>query len=158
MTIYTDGSFRRKENMGGLGIIVLDKDNNIIDAYSEQTVGTTSNREEMKAILWALENYGVDKNEFFYPIVYSDSAYAVNSFSDWIWRWKYNNWTRGNGQPVENLDLIKKYDIIYTEHKKRIKIQKVKGHADNKFNNLADLLATGKIKPEDCLNGRQLYY
>ena len=67
------------------------EDNKIIAAHAVRSNGTTNNREEMKAIIWALEKFG---NR--HPIVYSDSAYAVNTFSSWMWNWKRNNWIKFN--------------------------------------------------------------
>ena len=76
--------------------------------------------------------------------IYSDSAYTVNAFLEgWIYSWQINGWRTANKKPVQNielwqelLDLIKPHNVTWN---------KVKGHADNKFNNRCDELATGEI-------------
>lgn len=128
------------------------KDLHLIDAFAHQTIGTTNNREEMKAILWALYNYGVSADSFTYPIVYTDSMYCVNTFNDWMYRWKNNNWRKADKSTPENLDLIKFYDIIYNKWNKKIDLRKIKGHAGIEGNELADDLATGRVTAKEVLN------
>lgn len=141
MVIYVDGSCKGNPGPGGFGVVVLNDKGDIINQYQEFCENTTNNREEMKAIIWALENYGKCVPSI---IVYSDSAYCVNTFNIWMKNWKVNGWKRPKGQQVENLDLVKKYDKLINEGY-LIDLQKVKGHADNEFNNLADKLATGYL-------------
>ena len=143
--IYTDGSAHPNPGPGGYGVIITENDK-IIDVFGKQNNEITSNnREEMKAIIWALENYGK-----YSPIVYSDSSYAVNTFNQWMWNWKRNNWIKSDKKIPENLDLIKLFDIIKSTGKK-IDLRYIKGHAGNKYNELADQLATGKILPKEVI-------
>ena len=148
ITIYTDGSCRGNPGPGGFGVIVVE-DDKVIAAYSEKSIGTTNNREEMKAIIYALENYGAKKGDFFVPTVYSDSAYCVNSFTNWIKGWKANGWVRAGGKKLENLDLIKTYDMLEKDYK--IDLRKISGHAGEIYNELADALATGRMSVEEIL-------
>lgn len=162
ITVYTDGSTRKngsKDAPGGFGVIVLESWDGvedtatIIDAHQEQVNGTTNNRMEMSAIIWALENYGDEShrgNGFLIPIVYSDSMYCVNSFTNWIKGWKANGWTRAGGKKLENLDLIKKYDSLVNQGY-MIDLRHVAGHKGNKWNEMADQLATGKISISEVL-------
>ena len=84
------------------------------------------------------------------PVVYSDSAYCVNTFNDWMFRWATNNWIKSDGKTPENLDLVQAYfDHYMAGH--RIDLRKVKGHAGEEWNELADMLATGKISPEEAM-------
>ena len=163
MVIYTDGSCTgngKAENSGGFGVLVLDKDkkneyNIIIDCYSKHSNNTTNNREEIKAILYSFFNYGVNINnkEFVeIPVVYSDSAYAVNTLTDWMFRWAANGWIKSDKKIPENLDLIQAYYDWYQKGY-RIELRKVKGHAGNKYNEIVDKLATGKITVEEIMNG-----
>ena len=47
---------------------------------------------EMKAILHTIEFFGKLDNGFAQPIiVYSDSRYCVNTFTDWAFKWRANN-------------------------------------------------------------------
>ena len=77
MIIYTDGSCSgngTQHSRGGFGVVVLDNNENLIYTYNKKCENTTNNREEIKAILYALINYGKAKE---IPIVYSDSNYCV---------------------------------------------------------------------------------
>ena len=105
---------------------------------------------ELKAILYSFLNYGININNREFaeiPIIYSDSAYAVNTFENWMWSWERNGWLKSDKRPPENLELIQAYYNWYQKGY-RIDLRKVKGHSDNYYNNLADLLATGKMTPE----------
>lgn len=146
MIIFTDGSCRSngKENsVGGYGVVVCDDENNVIACFREDKEHTTNNEMELMAILCAMEKYGK------WPIeitVYSDSAYAVNTFNEWMFSWAQNDWTRGpKHEPIKNLELIQYYYKLYQEGY-RIDLKKVKGHNNIKGNELADALATGAIK------------
>ena len=106
---------------------------------------------EIKAILYSFLNYGVNINNSFLvdiPIVYSDSNYCVQVFNNWMFNWEKNGWIKSDKKIPENLDLIKAYFDWYQKGY-RIDLRKVKGHSTNKWNNLADLLATGKITTEE---------
>ena len=145
MIIYTDGSCNYNPGPGGFGVVILDDNENLILTHSERSQKTTNNREELKAILWAFLRYGVpaaaDENP---PTVYSDSAYSVNTLTNWMFSWEKKGWLKSNNKTPENLDLIKSF-YEYWKRGYRIGLQKVKGHAGNKWNELADQLATNKI-------------
>ena len=150
MIIYTDGSAHPNPGPGGFGVVVLDNNENLLYTYSKQFEGKVTNNEmELKAILYAYFNYGVkEENDWNnnIPIVYSDSNYCVQTFNDWMFRWARNNWIKSDKKTPENLDLIQAYYEWYQKGY-RIDLRKVKGHAGQKWNEMADGLATGKIKP-----------
>lgn len=145
MIIYTDGSAHPNPGPGGFGVVVCNDNNDIIHLYSKQTNNTTNNREEIKAILWSLLTYGKSNEEV---IVYSDSNYCVQTFTNWMFGWARNGWIKSDKKIPENLDLIQAYYNALNEGYK-INLKKVKGHAGNKYNELADGLATGKVKPQN---------
>ena len=68
--------------------------------------------------------------------IYTDSAYIVNSVEKgWLF-----GWVKKGFQGKKNADL---WQLFLKEYKKhRIKFVWVKGHADNKWNNRCDILAT----------------
>ena len=144
--IYTDGSAHPNPGPGGFGVIVLDDNENLLSIHSEQSQETTNNREELKAILWAFLRYGVSAAAGTTPpIVYSDSAYCVNTLTSWIFSWEKRGWIKSDNKTPENLDLIQSF-YKYWQRGFRIELKKVKGHSNNKWNNLADQLATGKFE------------
>ncbi|MCM1237661.1 MAG: ribonuclease HI, partial [Ruminococcus flavefaciens] len=157
--IYTDGSCKGNPGPGGCGVIVCvrwgDEPEEAlcpVNGFQEFEEHTTNNRQELKAIIWALENYGNPKvwfeNPSCIPRVYTDSAYCVNSITKWMPGWKANDWRKANKKPVENLDLIQKIDDLFISGY-RIDLRKVEGHANCYWNNIVDKLATGKTKLED---------
>lgn len=154
MIIYTDGSAHPNPGPGGFGVIVFDNNKNLLYNYSRQfkEEKTTNNEMEIKAILYSFLNYGVNINNTFQPdipIVYSDSAYCVNTFTNWMFSWERNNWIKKTDKkPPENLELIKAYYDWYQKGY-RIDLRKVKGHSNIYENKLADKLATGKLTPKE---------
>ena len=95
--------------------------------------------------MYVLINYGFEN-----PIVYSDSAYCVNTFSSWMYNWKNNGWLKADGNPPENLDLIKAYYDLEMGGR-RIQLIKIKGHSGIYGNELADKLAIGVKRPEEVI-------
>lgn len=138
--IYTDGACSKNGyagSNGGYGFVAL-RDGKLIEVRAKMSNGeTTNNREEMKAILYAILKYG---NE--YPKVYSDSSYAINTFSKWMYGWARNGWIKSNNKVPENLDLIQVYYNLCGQGKK-IDLVKVPGHSGVKWNEVVDKLATG---------------
>ena len=150
MIIYTDGSAHPNPGPGGFGVVVLDNNENLWYTYSKQSAGTTNNREELKAILYAFINHGVKLNDWNIdvPIVYSDSNYCVQTFNEWMFNWAKNGWIKSDKKTPENLDLIQAYYEWYQKGY-RIDLRKIKGHTGHKWNEMADGLATGRIAPYD---------
>ena len=153
MIIYTDGSCLgngKSHNTGGFGVVVLDNNENLVYTYSKQCADTTNNREELKAILYAYFSHGVKVNDWNnnVPIVYSDSNYCVQTFNEWMFNWANKGWIKSDKKVPENLDLIQAYYEWYQKGY-RIDLRKVKGHAGQKWNEMADGLATGKVAPND---------
>lgn len=145
---YTDGSCSKNPGPGGFGVVQINGD--IIQySYSKSCSETTNNREELKAILHAME-IGLKDNE---PIViYSDSAYCVNMLNDWIWGWANKGWKNSKKEEVKNLDLVKRLYNNLNKDFFSCQIKKVNGHCGIPANELADALATGnKIKYQSII-------
>jgi len=138
ITIYTDGACSGNPGPGGWGAIIFANDNKKeISGYSEVT---TNNQMELIAAIKALEL--IEKPSEIE--LYSDSAYLINAFKeDWITKWQLNGFKNANNKDVANAELWVKLIEFNNTHK--IKWIKVKGHADNEFNNRCDQLATGEI-------------
>ena len=166
MIIYTDGSAHPNPGPGGFGVIVLDKDKNLCDnnyklveVYSKQFDKTTNNEQELKAILYSFLKYGVNINNSEFaeiPVVYSDSAYAINTLTNWMFGWAKNGWAKSDKKVPENLDLIKAYYDWYQKGY-RIELRKIRGHDGNYWNEMADKLATGRYTPDDVKRGRKIF-
>ena len=149
MKIYTDGSAHPNPGPGGFGIVVFDDKDNYLKSLSEQVQYTTNNEMELKAILFALKIFGAQANQDFIqpPTVYTDSAYAYNIYTNWMYNWAKNDWLKADGKKPENLEIIKDY---FNESKNKIiDLRKIAGHSNILGNELADKLATGKLHPAD---------
>lgn len=148
LVFYTDGSAHPNPGPGGYGVVgIQSEDEKVIFTRSRQYAGPVTNNEmEIKAILYVMLLFG--KNVFdewgAVPTVYSDSAYCVNMFNNWMFKWAAADWKKSNGEPPENLELVQAY---YEHWQKgyRIDLKKVKGHNGNNWNEMADRLATGKL-------------
>lgn len=137
--IYTDGACSGNPGPGGWGAILMYKNKQLeLSGFEAQT---TNNRMELTAPIEALSRL----KEPCAVSLYSDSAYLVNAFRQgWLAAWQQRNWLKSDKKPVENQDLWKK--ILEYTGIHRIEWIKVKGHADNPYNNRCDELATGEIK------------
>jgi ribonuclease HI len=140
--VYTDGSC--DANPGGNGgytaIIIKDKNPLIISGFESKT---TNQRMELKA---ALEGIKMCDNTSDIEL-FSDSAYMCNMFNNgWIQSWLKNGWMNSKGEKVANRDLIEALLKAIYDRKGNTTFYKVKGHADNIFNNKCDELAKDIIK------------
>ncbi|MFP3393153.1 ribonuclease HI [Brevibacillus sp. SIMBA_040] len=137
--IYTDGACSGNPGPGGWGAVLMYGQH--IKEMSGAEPNTTNNRMELQAAISALSSL----KEACKVTLYSDSAYLVNCFKQgWYKGWLKNGWKNSKGQPVENQDLWKELLRLMDIH--QVEYVKVKGHADNKWNNRCDELATGAIK------------
>ena len=136
--IYTDGACSGNPGPGGWGAILMYK-----GAKKEISGGmkeTTNNIMEITAVLEALKCLKKESD----VQVYSDSAYTVNAFNQgWIYNWMKNGWRTANKEPVKNKELWEELYALTKKHK--VEFIKVKGHADNEFNNRCDEMAREAI-------------
>jgi ribonuclease HI len=144
---YTDGACSVSTGVGAFAVVEVWNNEIDIMHHCETAVGTTNNREEMKAILYVMKNFGHDN-----PNVYSDSSYAINTFNEWMFNWARNDWRKADNSVPENLDIIKEYYDLYQKGY-RIQLYKVPGHSGHVWNELADKLATG-MKGVGVPNGK----
>ena len=136
--LYTDGACSGNPGMGGWGaILIYNGHEKEISGYNKDT---TNNRMEIFAVIQGLKQL----NQPCEVTVYSDSAYVCNAFLEgWIDDWQLNNWRTKGKDKVKNEDLWKLLLMQMDGHK--VSFVKVKGHADNVYNNRCDKLATGEI-------------
>lgn len=134
VTIYTDGACSGNPGPGGWAAILM------VGEVKKELCGgepsTTNNRMELLAVINGLKALTrpceVD--------LYSDSAYVVNAFQqNWIGKWVRNGWRNSAKAEVANSDLWQELLTLTQRHK--VNFIKVKGHADNEFNNRCDVLA-----------------
>lgn len=138
VTIYTDGACSGNPGAGGWGAILMHGEKRKeISGFERET---TNNRMELTAVIRALEMLKGKCN----VELYSDSAYVVNAINNgWLDNWKSNGWVGSDKKQVKNIELWKELDNLLSVYD--VTFIKVKGHADNEFNNRCDELATGEI-------------
>lgn len=131
LIIYTDGASRGNPGRGGYGAILQwgGKEKELSAGYKL----TTNNRMELLAVIKALEALNRDSLDI---QVFTDSEYVVNSIEKgWVFGWEKKNYAG-----KKNADLWQRFLKLYRKH--RIKMNWVKGHANNAMNNRCDVLAT----------------
>ena len=136
--VYTDGACSGNPGPGGWGAILryggVEKE---LSGYENQT---TNNQMELTAAIKGLEAL----KEPCRVVLYTDSQYLSKAINQgWLKSWKKNDWKKSDKKPVLNVELWKQLDSQLTRH--TVTIHWVKGHAQNKYNNRCDALATGQI-------------
>ena len=153
--IYTDGACSYNPGPGGWGAILM------FGGQKKEISGgdemTTNNQMELLAVIKALSALN-NQMELLAVIkalsalkepckveIFTDSAYVCNAFKqDWISGWLMRGWKNANKKPVANRELWE--ELIALTQKHIVHFNKVKGHADNEFNNRCDLLARMEVE------------
>lgn len=139
ITIYTDGACSGNPGPGGWGAILMMGD--VRKEISGGSENTTNNIMELSAVIEALKLLKRPCK----VTVFSDSAYVVNAFNQkWIYGWIKKNWRTAGGDPVKNKELWQELYSLTKVHD--VTFNKVKGHADNEFNNRCDEMAVAESK------------
>lgn len=155
--VYSDGACSGNPGPGGWGAVLMQGDK-WIQEISGFEKHTTNNRMELLA---AINSLAIIKQAFingdtsclmtlkpeymqnkpFSVKLYTDSTYVRSGITDWIKKWKKNNWRSGT---IKNQDLWKTLDDLCQE----IPVEWiwVKGHSGNHYNEIADKLACKAIK------------
>jgi len=137
--IYTDGACSGNPGPGGWGAVIFDQENNQVNISGSEK-DTTNNRMELLAAIMALKEVQINSN----ITIFTDSLYVKNGITEWVIKWKSNGWKNTSKKLVKNKDLWLQLDDLCEKNK--VIWEWVKGHSNNKFNNLADELAVQAIK------------
>lgn len=144
--VYSDGSTRnngRADAVGAWAYVVLNEGKKIYEDCRVE-VGTTNQRMELIAAAEALE-YLFHSHlavPFDRIVVYTDSAYLHNCYTQkWYRNWQMNGWRNTKKEPVANQDLWER--LVRFFEAPEVEFVKVKGHANNEWNNYVDALAQG---------------
>ena len=137
--IYTDGACSGNPGKGGYCAILIY--NGVEKIVSGSEDNTTNNRMELLAVIKGLETL----KEVCSVNLYSDSRYVVDAFNEgWISAWQLNGWKTSSKKEVKNVDLWQSLLTLTSTH--NVTFIKVKGHADNPYNNRCDKIAVEEYK------------
>ena len=139
--IYTDGACSGNPGNGGYcAILKYGEIEKIVSGFENDT---TNNRMELLAVIKGLESL----KKICEVNLFSDSSYVVNAFNEgWIFDWVNNGWKTSSKKEVKNVDLWLKLLELTKIH--QVKFIKVKGHADNPYNNRCDKIAVEEYKKQ----------
>jgi ribonuclease HI len=148
---YTDGASSNNQDaenrVGGYGFIVFAKVGDSAPVKKEgsgRVPGATNNRMEMTALVEALKTVVAHSKAIKSPAtvtIHSDSQIIVDAFNKkWLEGWKKRGWRKADRKEPENLDLWKQIDALIGDLNS-FSIEKVKAHANDKWNNYVDGLA-----------------
>jgi ribonuclease HI len=137
---------------GGYGVYFgPDSEYNVSNAMKEHQP-QTSQRAELTACLVALNQIErIARNTTFTPtlnmfIIVTDSAYLVNSITNYIYKWNNNDFVAASGREVVNRDLFERIDDkLDTMEFGRQKIPVLFWKVDRSENEDADELARNAI-------------
>ena len=135
--LYTDGGCRENQsdnNIGAWGAYMVYGD--VSKEIKGGEINTTNNIMELKG---CIEGLKAIKNKTLPVEVYLDSAYVLNGITNWIEGWKKKGWRTANKKPVLNKELWIELDSERNKFN-NIEFIKVKGHAGNEGNEIADRL------------------
>ena len=159
LNLFTDGACSdngKRSAKGGYGVHVYGKPQYDISTPLFPNEQQTNNRGELRAIQAALDlieqnqgEWGTTYTEYF---IWSDSEYSIHSLTKWAKGWKASGWKKRDGQPIQNIDIIKPlYERI--QRMPRVSLHHVRAHQDLKRNEFpfdgnirADALATASIR------------
>jgi ribonuclease HI len=140
--IYTDGSAQGNPGPGGYGVVLISGSHR--KEISEGFAYTTNNRMELMAVIAGLEALKFNNCDV---TVYSDSKYVADAVEKkWVFEWEKKRFKN-----KKNPDLWKRFLVVYKKH--NVKLIWIKGHADNKENELCDRIAVNvshgiNLKPD----------
>ena len=137
--IYTDCACSGNPGPGGWAAILICR--GVEKVLSGFVPETTNNRMELMGIIYGLQALKRPCD----VTVYTDSSYVFNAFEkNWVARWINNCWLTADKKKIKNQDLWE--ELLEQTEYHDIKWVKVKGHANNEYNNRCDMLARNEIK------------
>lgn len=138
MVLYTDGACSGNPGPGGWAFILRHARSGKTREESGAEKATTNNQMELRAVIEGLKRL---KRRTRVQVV-TDSSYVKQGITDWIHKWKNNNWRRktsGGWRPVKNVELWRRLDGLVQRHE--VTFQHIRGHSGHPENERCDELA-----------------
>ena len=141
VSIYTDGSASPNPGVGGAAAIFV-KNGKIVKKLTHYGgESTTNNKMELQAILLVYPELSETER----VVIYTDSEYVKKGLNEWVIGWEKNNWMKKDGEAVKNVEQWKQL-LKYKRAFPLAKLEWVKAHADNQWNNIVDKMAKEAAK------------
>tara|TARA_R110001592_G_scaffold6803_3_gene37260 strand:- start:8909 stop:9787 length:879 start_codon:yes stop_codon:yes gene_type:complete len=139
--IYCDGACSPNPGKSGTGLALYQQGKISSLYYGLYQPNGTNNTAELNGLLYSFKLAKKHLGEVDQVQILSDSKYSIDCITKWAKGWQAKGWTRGKGEEIKNLDLIKECFSLYQEIKQQLIISHVKGHANIEGNELSDRMA-----------------
>jgi ribonuclease HI len=137
ITIHTDGACDGNPGPGGWAALLRYGDH--VRELAGAEPATTNNRMELQAAISGLATL----KEECEVVLFTDSEYLRQGITEWLPRWRANNWRTADRKPVKNEDLWRQLHEMASRH--RVTWQWLKGHAGHPENERCDQLAREEV-------------
>lgn len=146
--IFTDGSSKNnsthnKKASASYAIVFPYHENYNYSSLLENNEPQTNNRAEFKAVINAIKIAdNIDEYRIKVLDIYTDSQLLINTATNWVHKWKLNDWE--NGKDKKNLDLVKElYNLMQI---RQVNLHYIQAHTNktdwfSKYNDMVDKLA-----------------
>ncbi|MDP7593842.1 MAG: ribonuclease H family protein [Litorilituus sp.] len=139
--IYCDGACSPNPGKSGTGLALYQQGKVTALYYGLYNANGTNNTAELNGMLMALKLAKKQLQQSSQVEILSDSKYSIDCITKWAKGWQAKGWTRGKGEEIKNLALIKECFALYQSLKNQLIISHVKGHANIEGNELSDRMA-----------------
>lgn len=136
--LFTDGGCSGNPGPGGWAFILRHVESGKEMEKSGAQRETTNNQMELSAVIEGLAQL----NQPCRVELYTDSVYVGKGLSEWMPKWKANDWKRREGKkwkPVANEALWRRLDELAQQH--NVAYHRVAGHSGHPENDRCDELA-----------------
>ncbi len=141
INIYCDGACSPNPGKSGTGMAVYKQQQLVELWYGLYEPMGTNNTAELNGMLAAFKYAQAHIQQGKTVQVLSDSKYSIDCITKWAKGWQAKGWTRGKGEEIKNLEVIKQCFSLYQALKSHLIISHVKGHSNNEGNELSDRMA-----------------
>jgi len=150
--IYCDGACSPNPGKSGTGLALYQQGKVTSLYYGLYQSNGTNNTAELNGLLYSFKLAKKHLVTVEQVQILSDSKYSIDSITKWAKGWQAKGWTRGKGEEVKNVDLIKECFALYQEIKQQLIITHVKGHANIEGNELSDRMAVlARVQQQESL-------
>jgi ribonuclease HI len=131
--IYTDGGYSIPRAKGGYGVVVV-FNGEVENTISQEVNNETSQRAELLGFLAGLNQAFRFTSSGYKVVIRTDSKYCYMGYNSWV-----KKWIKEDFKKRSNRDLWEKIDKFRSEF---LRVEWVKGHDGDIYNEMADELAT----------------